>query len=134
MINEEFLKSLGLDEKIIASILQKNNENINKLKFQELLKKAVEELKPHDIDVILKLFDTDNLKYENGEIKGLAEKLDAFREKYPFLFKNTDIPQIVSSTKATKSVTADEFKKMSYTQRAELYKKNPKLYKTLLNA
>ena len=134
MINEEFLKSLGLDEKITATILQKNNENINKLKFQELLKKAIEELNPHDIDVIFKLFDTSKLKFENGEITGLAEKLNAFKEKYPFLFKNTDIPQIVSSTKAAKSVTAEEFKKMSYTERAELYKKNPKLYKTLLNA
>ena len=134
MISEEFLKELGLDEKIIASILQKNNENINKLKFQELLKKAIEELNPYDIDVIFKLFKTDNLKYENGEIEGLSEKLNAFKEKYPFLFKNTEIPQIVSSTKAGKNITADEFKKMSYSQRAELYKKNPKLYKTLLNA
>ena len=134
MINEEFLKELGLDEKIINTILEKNNETNNKMKFQELLRKAIEELNPHDIDVILKLFDTKSLKFENGEITNLEENLKLFKEKYPFLFKNTDIPQIVSSTNSGKSISAEEFKKMSYKERSELYKKNPKLYKTLLNA
>lgn len=134
MINEEFLKELGLDEKVITAILEKSNENSNKLKFQELLRKAVEKLSPYDIDVVLKLLDTKELRFENGEIVNIEEKLNKFKEKYPFLFKNTEIPQIISSTKSGKAISAEEFKKMSYKERAELYKKNPKLYKTLLNA
>ena len=134
MINEEFLKELGLDEKVITAILEKSNETNNKLKFQELLKKAIEKLNPHNIDVVLKLLDTTELKLENGEIANLEEHLNRFKEKYPFLFKNVEIPQIISSTKSGKSISAEEFKKMSYSERAELYKKNPKLYKTLLNA
>ena len=134
MINEEFLKELGLDEKVITAILEKSNETNNKLKFQELLKKAIEKLNPHNIDVVLKLLDTTELKLENGEIANLEEHLNRFKEKYPFLFKNVEIPQIISSTKSGKTISAEEFKKMSYSERAELYKKNPKLYKTLLNA
>ena len=134
MINEEFLKELGVDEKVITAILEKNNETNNELKFQELLRKAIENLNPHDIDVVLKLLDTEELKLENGEIANLEEHLNAFKEKYPFLFKNTEIPQLISSTKSGKSISAEEFKKMSYSERAELYQKNPKLYKTLLNA
>lgn len=134
MINEEFLKELGLDEKVITAILKKSSETNNKLKFQELLKKAVEKLNPHNIDMVLKLLDTKELKLENGEITNLEETLNVFKEKYPFLFKNTEIPQIISSTKSGKSISAEEFNKMSYSERAELYKKNPKLYKTLQNA
>lgn len=134
MISEEFLNNLGLDNKIIAAILENDSKNNDKLKFRELLKKAIEELNPYDLDIILKLFNPENLKYENGEITNLAEELNSFKEKYPFLFKNTDIPQIVSSTKSAKKITAEEFKKMGYSERAELYKKNPRLYKTLLNA
>lgn len=134
MINEEFLKELGVDEKVITAILEKNNETNNELKFQELLRKAIENLNPHDIDVVLKLLDTEELKLENGEIANLEEHLNAFKEKYPFLFKNTEIPQLISSTKSGKAISAEKFKKMSYSERAELYQKNPKLYKTLLNA
>lgn len=134
MINEEFLKELGLDEKVITAILKKSSETNNKLKFQELLKKAVEKLNPHNIDMVLKLLDTKELKLENGEITNLEETLNVFKEKYPFLFKNAEIPQIISSTKSGKSISAEEFNKMSYSERAELYKKNPKLYKTLQNA
>lgn len=134
MINEEFLKELGLDDKTIAAILEKNNESNNQRNFQETLKKEIEKLHPYDIDVVLKLFDTANLKYKNREIEGLEEQLNEFKEKYSFLFKDTDIPRIVSSTKSTNNITAEEFKKMGYKERSELYRKNPKLYRTLLNA
>ena len=134
MISEEFLKELELDENVIMAILEKDNEINNELKFQELLKNSIEKLAPHDIDVVLKLLDTENLKNENGEIENLEEQLNIFKEKYPFLFKNAEIPQIISSTKSGKSISAEDFKKMSYKERTALYKKNPNLYNTLLNA
>lgn len=134
MINEEFLKELGLNEDAIASIITKNKEADDKRKFQEILKKSIKRRNPYDIDLVLQLFDTENLEYKNEEIEGLEERLNEFEEKYHFLFKDEDIPQIVSSTKPLSDLTAEEFKNMTYTERAELYKKNPKLYRRLLNA
>ena len=124
MINKEYLKEMGLSEEVIASILKHEEEDNGRTKFKQILSDAIKEMEPQDEEIILKLFET----------KGLKERLLAFKEKYPFLFKENDLPKIVSSTNAKKGITVERFKKMSYKERADLYKKNPKLYNELLNA
>lgn len=134
MINKEYLKEMGLSEEVIASILKHEEEDNGRTKFKQSLSDAIKEMEPQDEEIILKLFETKGLHLENGEIEGLKERLLAFKEKYPFLFKENDLPKIVSSTNAKKGITVERFKKMSYKERADLYKKNPKLYNELLNA
>lgn len=134
MINEKFLRELGLDEEIIAEILEKADEEGQKEQFDRVLKEAVQAFEPYDAELILKLLDTEGLELADGKIEGLEEKLEEMKGQYPFLFKNGQAPHIVSSTKAGNKITAEKFKKMGYKERSELYKKNPGLYKRLLNA
>lgn len=134
MISEEFLRELGLGEEIIAAVLAKEQEEENKRRFDEIIRNAVESLNPYDTETVLKLFDTEGLEYVDGEVVGLDEKLLEFKDNFPFLFDKTEIPQLVSSTNSKKSITSEEFKKMGYKERAELYRKNPKLYNDLVNA
>ena len=132
MINEDFLRELGLDEEVIAKIMAKASEENDKLKFEEILKAAIEKLNPYDTEVVLKLFNAEGL--ETADEATLEDKLMEFKEAYPFLFKEDKLPQIISSTKNRNNISSEDFKKMSYKERTELYKKNPNLYRTLLNA
>lgn len=132
MINEDFLRELGLDEEVIAKIMAKASEENDKLKFEEILKAAIEKLNPYDTEVVLKLFNAEGLEMEDEA--ALEDKLMEFKEAYPFLFKEDKLPQIISSTKNRNNISSEDFKKMSYKERTELYKKNPNLYRTLLNA
>lgn len=134
MINEEFLQSLNIEEDAISKILQTLLEDRKKEEFEKILKNEIEALNPHDIDIILSLFDPSGLEVEDGKIEGLTEKLEDFREKYPFLFINSKTPKIISSTKAPEKYTKEDFNKMSYKEKSQLYQKNPSLYKKLANA
>ncbi len=132
MIKEDFLKELGLNKEVIASIMEKLSEEEERSLFKDTFKKELLALKPQDEELVMKL-----LEEEIGKIKGNKEDikkvLNAFKEKYPFLFKE-DAPKIVSSTKKSNTLAKAEFDKMSYKEKTELYKRNPKLYKELANA
>lgn len=134
MINEEFLRSLNIEEDAISKIISTLNEDRKKETFQETLKKEITNFKPYNIDVILSLFDTSDLEMVDGKIEGLTERLEAFLEKYPFLFEKGEIPKIVSSTKGSEKITKEDFNKMGYKEKSQLYQKNPNLYKKLANA
>ena len=130
MIDEIFLKELGLSEDIIEKILERVKEAEQKGSFEKLLNEEIAKLKPHNSELILKLFEYDGTE----DREALAEKLLKFKEEYPFLFEKGDVPSIYSSTKASKRLTAEEFGNMGYKNRMELFKKNPGLYKKLTNA
>lgn len=134
MINEEFLKSLNIEEDAIKKILSTLTEDREKKQFDEILESEISLLNPHDSDLILTLLDRNGLELKDGKIEGLQEKLLDFSKKYPFLFENTEIPKIVSSTKAQEKLTKEDFNKMGYKEKSLLYQKNPNLYKKLANA
>lgn len=134
MINEEFLRELNLDEDTILKILSNLNEDLERENFQNTLKDEITSLNPYDTDLVLSLFNTEGLKLEDGKIEGLAEKLQAFKDQYPFLFITPDAPKIIASTKASEQYTKEDFNKMGYTEKSRLYQKNPSLYKKLANA
>lgn len=134
MINEEFLRSLNIDEDAISKIISTMNEDSEKKEFEDVLRGEISTLSPYDIDLVLSLFDTSGLELKDEKIEGLEERLGEFSRKYPFLFENSDAPKIVSSTKATEKYSKEDFNKMGYKEKSLLYKKNPGLYKKLANA
>ena len=134
MINEEFLKTLNIEEDAISKILTTLQNDLENEKFQEILESEIANLNPYDTGVILSLFDTSGLAIEEGKIEGLTERLLDFQAKYPFLFENPDAPKIVSSTRMTEGYTKEDFNKMGYKEKSQLYQKNPGLYKKLANA
>ena len=113
------------------------------VKFSDALKNAVieavlsskmSELKTKDSAILKMLIDRDKITVgENGGISGLSEQLEAIVKEKPFLFGADSLqgrtPVDVPGSK--NEITKEQFAKMSYKQRSELYKTNPELYNQL---
>lgn len=72
---------------------------------------------------------------EDGQVKGLQEKLKGLKTQYPSNFESKSEKKIeekkLDHPDQKDSVTADDFKKMGYQQKAELYNTDPELYSKL---
>lgn len=122
------------------SDLKANNEQLtreNNLKVALLSGKA----KAEDIDYLLfKLSKDENtVKYgENGEVSNVNEIIDNLKKAYPSHFENgakkvvekIDLPN--DGDKDVK-ITKEQFDKMNYNQKNELFHKNEELFNKLAN-
>jgi hypothetical protein len=95
--------------------------------------------KPDDIDYLMFKMEHDgDWKPElsdDGQIKGLDDKLKGLKTQYPAQFEATST-KIIDEKKLDKQnekddVTADEFRKMGYQQKNQLFNENPELYRKL---
>ena len=72
---------------------------------------------------------------EDGQVKGLQDKLKGLKTQYPSNFESKSEKKIeekkLDHPDQKDSVTADDFKKMGYQQKAELYNTDPELYSKL---
>ena len=72
---------------------------------------------------------------EDGQVKGLQEKLKGLKTQYPSNFESKTETKIeekkLDHPDQKDSVTADDFRKMGYQQKAELYNTDPELYSKL---
>lgn len=122
------------------SDLKANNERLTResnLKVALLSGKA----KAEDIDYLLfKLSKDENaVKYgENGEVSNVNEIIDNLKKAYPSHFENgakkivekIDLPN--DGDKDVK-ITKEQFDKMNYNQKNELFQKNKELFEKLAN-
>ena len=72
---------------------------------------------------------------EDGQVKGLDDKVKGLKTQFPNQFESSS-SKIIDEKKLDKhdekgSVTADEFKKMGYQQKNQLFNENPELYRKL---
>ena len=95
--------------------------------------------KPDDIDYLMFKMEHDgDWKPElsdDGQIKGLDDKLKGLKTQFPAQFE-TSSNKIIDEKKLDKQngkddVTADEFRKMGYQQKNQLFNENPELYRKL---
>lgn len=95
--------------------------------------------KPSDIDYLMFKMEHDgDWKPElsdDGQIKGLDDKLKGLKTQFPAQFE-TSSNKIIDEKKLDKQngkddVTADEFRKMGYQQKNQLFNENPELYRKL---
>lgn len=95
--------------------------------------------KPDDIDYLMFKMEHDGdwtpELSEDGQIKGLDDKLKGLKTQYPAQFEATS-NKIIDEKKLDKQnekdgVTADEFRKMGYQQKNQLFNENPELYRKL---
>ncbi len=82
---------------------------------------------------IASLLDMDKITYENGEVKGLSEQLEAIRAENDFLFasEKEEKPGFLGNGGAGGELTKEAFAKMGYSERNKLYNENPELYQEL---
>lgn len=149
---EELSQELGLNEeqaqKLEQAVTKLNQSETDKVRTEYSKRiKDLEQYKPHEkSDVEIEL---ESLKKELADTKfqkslkdiGVSDdlgkylrsdiNLDEFKEVYKGLASNTHDFVPNKNNMSDNGITKEQFKKMSYQQKTELYEKSPELYQQL---
>ena len=86
------------------------------------------------LEKVLKVTDIDAVEVEEGAIKGADELVKGIQDEWPEFVASTTTQGANVQTPPQNmagGVTQEQFRKMGYSERAELYKSNPEAYTTL---
>nr|DAK42243.1 MAG TPA: minor structural protein [Caudoviricetes sp.] len=133
--NQQLIKQI---DDLKAAATTRENEYAAKLKAMEvdsIVDKSIMSLNGKNTKAIRALLDLNEAKVENGEVVGLKEQLESVQKDNPYLFgtdvkPNSTLPGEPGG-KTPAGITAAEFSKMNYSQRAKVYDENPELYNQL---
>lgn len=120
-MNLEFLTELGLSEEVSGRIMQQYDRE----RLDAELEQGLKAEQVQDFSAAVALLKDKDITHEN-----MSERIAELKNEHPALFAIA-VPKIVSAAGA-QELDADEFKKMSYRERLELYKQKPELYKKLV--
>ena len=141
------LKKNNADNEALQNKVTEYETEIAKLKdeaikkdFNYRLEDALKGSKAKNVKALKALLDMDKVKLENEKFTGLEEQLTALKESDAYLFETEkQLPQQISGLKPTntgnspKGITKEQFHKMSYSERVELYNTQPEVYSQLKN-
>lgn len=90
---------------------------------------------PRDLTLVKGLIDLQGIEIgADGNVSGVMEQIDAMKKEKPFLFGGQGLagrsPVAVGGDSL--SVTREQFEKMSYREKMEVYEQSPELYKQLI--
>ncbi len=122
-MNEEFLTGLGIDGEVSAKII----EEYEKEKLVADIRSRLEKQGAVDTEAAFSLLDKDGISTENA-----GERIERLKNEHSALFHKKQVPKFVTEAQVLSKDSADEFSKMSYRQRLELFMKNPEAYKELM--
>lgn len=135
--NEALQGKISEYENTIATLQQEKikMQDENDLKMMFLSGNA----KPEDVDYLMYRLEkagTAIKKNDKGEITNKDEILKGMQKNFPSNFteqsrKEIDVQKLPNPEGDNKSVTKEQFDKMSYRKRTELYNENPELYNEL---
>ena len=112
---------------------------INQIQFDFALEGALTNAKSKNNKALKALLDMDNIKYQEGKFEGLQEQIEALQKDASYLF---DLDTTPASTGGLGSfgrnggkvgITKEEFSKMSYSERMNLYQSDKATYDALVN-
>lgn len=139
------LKKNNVDNEKLQNKVTEYETEIAKLKdeaakkdFNYRLEDALKGSKAKNLKALKALLDMDKVKLEGDKFTGLEEQLTALKESDAYLFdaEEQQPPQLggfkpTNTGGASKGITKEQFNKMSYSERAELYNAQPEVYKQL---
>lgn len=115
-------------------------KELNDEKLASAIKVGLLSEKATDIDYLtFKLKEAGELELdEKGEVKGLKDKMDDLKKRFPNQFESSNQTKIepnkLKNGKEDIALTKAEILKKSYSERAELYQKDPEGYKQIMNS
>lgn len=115
-------------------------KELNDEKLASAIKVGLLSEKATDIDYLtFKLKEAGELELdEKGEVKGLKDKMDDLKKRFPNQFESSNQTKIepnkLKNGKEDTALTKAEILKKSYSERAELYQKDPEGYKQIMNS
>ena len=131
-------QNANLIEEANKKIAEMQSENA-KIKEDNALERALIEAKVQDVDYMkykLKEKHPDGFKLdENGKIESINTVLDDLKVQFPTQFtkteKKVEEKKLEKSDESGSGISAEQFTKMNYHERAKLFKENPEQYAEL---
>lgn len=115
----------------------KAKEELETLKFNHAIENALGAAKAKNVKAVKALLNVEGLKLNGDEIIGLKDQIEGLKKDNDYLFDDTD-PAGTGGSKGggakgggKGTITKEEFDKLSYKERVELFNKQPEIYKTL---
>ena len=144
---EDLKKSAGDNEATKAKIAEYEKQvkdlqdNLAAEKLSNAVTNALRDAKAKDVDYLKYKLGNELKLNDKGEVEGWAEKLTALKKDHPDQFEAESkggsskvIPNKLKNGTGDHALTRDEFLKMSYSERVELYQKEPETYKALMES
>ena len=150
---EDVKKNSGDNEELKNQITQLQAENkaskekyeadIKKMQIDNAVQSALKDAGAKNTTALMALLTLDKAELaEDGTVKGLAEQIQELQksESYLFNIKSEPTPKASGVTPASSggsnvpgTITKEQFAKMGYKERNELYNTNKELYDSLVN-
>ena len=149
---EDVKKNSGDNEELKNQITQLQAENkaskekyeadIKKMQIDNAVQSALKDAGAKNTTALMALLTLDKAELaEDGTVKGLAEQIQSLQKSESYLFdiKNNEPPKASGATPANSgsnvpgTITKEQFNRMGYKEREELYNTNKELYDSLKN-
>ena len=142
--NEELKKQIETLQAENKASKEKYEADIKKMQIDNAVQVALKDAGAKNVTALMALLkDLDKAELaEDGTVKGLADQIQALQKSESYLFdiKNTEPPKPSGATPANSgsthvpgTITKEQFAKMGYKEREELYSTNKELYDSLKN-
>lgn len=136
---EEKKTELSKRDKEVKTMTAEYQKELNELKLTNAVEVALMNAKAKNTKAVRALLSLDDAEMkEDGTVKGLDKQLKALIESEPYLFDTETAtvkglkPGETKSGGNTQTVTAEQFARMTYSERAKLYAENKDLYDELV--
>ena len=142
----EDLKKNNKDNEALQKTIQDHETTIENLKkesaqkdFNYALDSALKDNKCKNAKALKALLDLDNIKFNEGKLEGLEGQLNALKESDGYLFDTSNpAPSNTGGTGGHPrvggtdgAITKEQFNKMTYKERVDLFNSNKELYDQL---
>ena len=110
---------------------------INQMQFDYALEGALTNAKCKNNKALKALLDINSIKYQEGKLEGLQEQIETLQKDASYLFDLNTAPNNTGGlgnfgrNAGNARITKEEFDKMSYSQRMELYQNDRDSYDAL---
>ena len=140
--NEELKNQIETLQAENKAAKQKYEADIKKMQIDNAVQTALKDAGAKSVTAAMALLkDLDKAELaDDGTVKGLADQIQALQKSESYLFdtKNPEPPKASGATPANSgsvpgTITKEQFSKMGYKEREELYNTNKELYDSLTN-
>ena len=112
---------------------------INQMQFDYALEGALTNAKSKNNKALKALLDMNSIKYQEGKLEGLQEQIEALQKDASYLFDLETTPQSTGGLgnfgrgNNNPTITKEQFRNMTYTEKMDLYVKDKELFNQLNN-
>ena len=118
---------------------ENHSKEMYNLQFDFALESALNNAKCKNNKALKALLNMDNIKYQEGKLEGLQEQIEALQKDASYLFDLETTPQSTGGLgnfgrgNNNPTITKEQFRNMTYTEKMDLYVKDKELFNQLNN-